>query len=416
MAIVWKTFQKGIRYYEHESRMVKKGSRQRDRYWQLKYRMGEKVISESLGWESEDWSELFVIDLSTRLARNRKEGKKPGTFKELKEENQLKNQAIIEAKTAAEEQIKMEALRNKTFGNIWNDYIKSRQYEVRSLRTVKEETGRWEVSIKPMFENIILSKLAPDHITDFIVECKNPTQLRNIRGKLEIPKQKSLSTINKHLDVISQLWNFGKNLGYCSGENPTREKTIKKIAPASKVARQRFLSETEAERLLSELKSRSLITWVKATVLLYSGIRPGEMHNLRWADVENDNIYIHKETKTIKGGPRNIKMSNKIKLALDEIRPKGEDFSLFELIFKETTEISDTFKRVVDDLKLNNGITRDTDKVVPYTLRHTFASWLAQRGTPMHTIASLMGHTTQTVTERYAHLAPSHLSQAIDTL
>ena len=416
MTIVWKTFQKGIRYYEHESRMVKKGSRQRDRYWQLKYRMGEKVISESLGWESEDWSELFVIDLSTRLARNRKEGKKPGTFKELKEENQLKNQAIIEAKTAAEEQIKMEALRNKTFGNIWNDYIKSRQYEVRSLRTVKEETGRWEVSIKPIFENIILSKLTPDHITDFIVECKNPTQLRNIRGKLEIPKQKSLSTINKHLDVISQLWNFGKNLGYCSGENPTREKTIKKIAPASKVARQRFLSETEAERLLSELKSRSLITWVKATVLLYSGIRPGEMHNLRWADVENDNIYIHKETKTIKGGPRNIKMSNKIKLALDEIRPKGEELSLFELIFKETTEISDTFKRVVDDLKLNNGITRDTDKVVPYTLRHTFASWLAQRGTPMHTIASLMGHTTQTVTERYAHLAPSHLSQAIDTL
>ncbi|WP_022660035.1 tyrosine-type recombinase/integrase [Desulfovibrio desulfuricans] len=416
MAIVWKTFQKGIRYYEHESRMVKKGSRQRDRYWQLKYRMGEKVISESLGWESEDWSELFVIDLSTRLARNRKEGKKPGTFKELKEENQLKNQAIIEAKTEAEEQIKMEALRNKTFGNIWNDYIKSRQYEVRNLRTVKEETGRWEVSIKPMFENIILSKLTPDRITDFIVECKNPTQLRNIRGKLEIPKQKSLSTINKHLDVISQLWNFGKNLGYCSGENPTREKTIKKIAPASKVARQRFLSETEAERLLSELKSRSLITWVKATLLLYSGIRPGEMHNLRWADVENDNIYIHKETKTIKGGPRNIKMSNKIKLALDEIRPKREELSLYELIFKETTEISDTFKRVVDDLKLNNGITRDTDKVVPYTLRHTFASWLAQRGTPMHTIASLMGHTTQTVTERYAHLAPSHLSQAIDTL
>jgi integrase len=50
------------------------------------------------------------------------------------------------------------------------------------------------------------------------------------------------------------------------------------------------------------------------------------------------------------------------------------------------------------------------------TLRHTFGARLAMRGVPMRAIAELMGHSTQAVTERYAHLSPEYLREAMGAL
>jgi integrase len=51
-----------------------------------------------------------------------------------------------------------------------------------------------------------------------------------------------------------------------------------------------------------------------------------------------------------------------------------------------------------------------------HDLRHTYASWLAQNGQPLTAIRDLMGHSSLAVTNRYAHLAPAHLKQAVATL
>ncbi len=58
------------------------------------------------------------------------------------------------------------------------------------------------------------------------------------------------------------------------------------------------------------------------------------------------------------------------------------------------------------------GITDDRHKVVFHTLRHTFASWLAQKGVPLHTLAGLMGQKTFIMAQRYAHLSPEGLKAA----
>lgn len=42
----------------------------------------------------------------------------------------------------------------------------------------------------------------------------------------------------------------------------------------------------------------------------------------------------------------------------------------------------------------------------PHALRHTAASWLVQAGVPLSEIQRLLGHSTPTMTNRYAHLAP----------
>ena len=64
------------------------------------------------------------------------------------------------------------------------------------------------------------------------------------------------------------------------------------------------------------------------------------------------------------------------------------------------------------ELGLNKDISDGRQKVVFHTLRHTFASWLVQKGTPLYTVAELMGHTSLEMTQRYAHLAPDTMRKA----
>ena len=78
--------------------------------------------------------------------------------------------------------------------------------------------------------------------------------------------------------------------------------------------------------------------------------------------------------------------------------------------------VSCTFARVVEELGLNEGITHPLDKVYFHTPRRTFGSWLAQNGTPIYTIAQLMGHKDLSMTQRYAHLVPDTMRAAAFSL
>ena len=51
-----------------------------------------------------------------------------------------------------------------------------------------------------------------------------------------------------------------------------------------------------------------------------------------------------------------------------------------------------------------------------HTLRYTFASHLVMNGVDLPTVKRLMGHTDIQTTMIYAHLAPEHLSDAVNKL
>ncbi len=90
-----------------------------------------------------------------------------------------------------------------------------------------------------------------------------------------------------------------------------------------------------------------------------------------------------------------------------------------ELVFpsKEGTLIlpgaTATFKRAAVECGLNHKKVAPLDKVVFHTLRHTYCSWEAQKGTPLFKIARLVGHKTTAMTERYSHLCPETESQQL---
>ena len=67
------------------------------------------------------------------------------------------------------------------------------------------------------------------------------------------------------------------------------------------------------------------------------------------------------------------------------------------------TQAGSPFRRAVKLCRFNDNITDPLYKVVFYTLRHTFASWLVMQGVPLYSVGKILGHKTTIMTQRYAH-------------
>ena len=115
------------------------------------------------------------------------------------------------------------------------------------------------------------------------------------------------------------------------------------------------------------------------------------------------------------GASRSAYMTQTIKKVFENKKSgKPEEWVFKDKEGKKFSEISRTFESVVLELGLNKGIEDPRQKVCFHTLRHTFASWLAIKGTPILTIKELLGHKTLIMTIRYAHLIPDQKRAAIE--
>ena len=166
-------------------------------------------------------------------------------------------------------------------------------------------------------------------------------------------------------------------------------------------------------KLLEALRWRSQDVHDEALLALFCGMRAGEIHNLTAADCTlATKMILLRDTKS--GKNRYAYMTPEIEEMLTR-RMQGKEPQ--DLLFPaEDGEVrrwvSSTFDRTVAELGFNKGITDARQKVVFHSLRHTFASWLVQRGTPIYEVAKLLGHSTVRMAERYSHLAPDTVRQA----
>ena len=75
--------------------------------------------------------------------------------------------------------------------------------------------------------------------------------------------------------------------------------------------------------------------------------------------------------------------------------------------------ISRSFRLAVEKIGLNKGVTDPRMKVVFHSLRHTYASWLVEKGQDLYTIKQLLGHSSISMTERYSHVSNNSLQNAV---
>jgi len=209
-------------------------------------------------------------------------------------------------------------------------------------------------------------------------------------------KGNSPATINRKLAALSRMLSFAHARGWVSRKIPiTRMRE-----PQGRI---RFLSRDEYSDITADFQANDPEMADLFVVLVETGMRLNEALLLQWRDVENGHIRIW-QNKADK--PRSIPMSTACRHALKNCDSKAYPF------MDLTTH---TVRHRWNAMKKRLGYQDDL-QLTPHCCRHTFASWLVQRGIPIYTVKELCGHKCIEVTMRYAHLKDEDRSNAISSV
>lgn len=199
-----------------------------------------------------------------------------------------------------------------------------------------------------------------------------------------------------------------------------------------------YLDETQAQQLINCLQSEPLPYRAMITVLLYTGMRRGELCGLEWSDIDFDNCLIdisrtslylsgkgifNDDTKTeaskrvikipdeaieILKEHRKEQMTAKFKLG-DQWQESGKVFTQWngKPIYPGT--ISKWFSAFI---KKNN-----LPPIHLHSLRHTNATLLIASGADLRTVSKRLGHSNMTTTSNiYTHAIKSADERAAELL
>mgnify|MGYP005811548323 CR=1 FL=1 len=233
--------------------------------------------------------------------------------------------------------------------------------------------------------------------------------LTTIRDELT-RKRMSPQSIHHHFSFIRRVINYAIRTNRWNGINPVASQGGWKM-PKVDNGRLRFFTPDEAKILLDELKKRSPQLHDMALLSLKTGLRATEIFRLKGEDVDPRGNVLH---IIAKGGERQIVHAppSIIDMLLAYKRKPGEYIFQERDTGQPIKRISKTFERAVQAI---GNATRDSQyRITFHTLRHTFASWLAQSGkVTLLELKELMRHETLTMTQRYAHLIPSQTAKKL---
>ena len=170
--------------------------------------------------------------------------------------------------------------------------------------------------------------------------------------------------------------------------------------------RVRFLTRDEAERLIAELPEHLA---AMARFSLETGLRRSNVTGLQWSQVDlaRRSAWIHADQA--KGRkPIAVPLSNAAAVLLRQQMGRHSTH-VFCFRGKPITQVStkawyQALQRAgIEDFRWHD-------------LRHTWASWHAQAGTPLHVLQELGGWESVEMVRRYAHLSSEHLADYVDRM
>jgi integrase len=229
-------------------------------------------------------------------------------------------------------------------------------------------------------------------------------------GLVELAKTRTGSTVNRYKSTLSSVFIFFiqhpdyKKLGYT---NPVRKESVSRYSENQ--AKQRFLIRDEQEALLSASKKANWGKFYLVVLLaITTGARKGEILNLKWSDIDFQNrTALLAVTKN--GKPRLIPLTQPVIAELMKYRERS-DFLIFHNTVSRTSPF-DISKSWATALKVSGiGHCRFHD------LRHTAASNLVKSGRSLFEVGTLLGHSSTSMTARYAHLAIEDTRNMVDSV
>lgn len=274
-----------------------------------------------------------------------------------------------------------------------------------TLDTYQQQLSAWAKKLPPdvMLDNLDAGDLEPyvwQHDISAASRCKRYRHLRvfvNWALKNEYIKRNPIRDLKK----------------------PKQEK--KEPAFLSPEDLDKLLQETEKHgQTVEDVAGRSPdVQWLIDTIKIAvcTGLRRGELVNLRWEDIDFEAGFLtvrnRAEFRSKSGHERRVPLAGDALKVLrrrhSELNPGGSDPVIVDRDGEpvKPDRITKRFKAMVQKAELD-------DRLHFHSLRHTCASWLSMKGVPLRTIQAIMGHSEISVTERYSHLQPEVMTQAME--
>ena len=300
---------------------------------------------------------------------------------------------------------------------------------------------RYQILTKLIIEqlgHLPLNKIRPLHIQKFknyLSVAKSKVAIKNDKGDIIDYKTYAPKTQLHYFRCLSVILNTAFKLELIK-ENPVSKVSAPKVPKKLP----QFLNVEQAKHVLDLLDKEDLKYQLAINILLYTGIRRGEMLALTWNSIDWKNkqikitqntVYVHKKiyTKSPKTETsiRTIGISNELINLLKryKIEQNIEKVKLGDL-WEDNNRIftqwngkvmhPDSISQYWKKYQKKIGIP-DEQIVSLHKLRHTFATLLLDSGeTNIKTVSELLGHSDIGTTNIYVHALETSKREAVVNL
>jgi integrase len=294
----------------------------------------------------------------------------------------------------ARDQARAAQARRVTFREYAREFLDWAKLHHKGWRT---EESRIKVMVE-CFRDVMLDALTPMDVEQFL------------DGLLA---KRTQSTRNRYRTLLHAMLNRARRHGHLTGNPMQGIAKFKEPEGRIKFA----MPEEEAairEALRPEL--RPLFT-----VSVHTGLRWSEQLALEWRDVDFlTGLITVRQSKS--GYSRQVPMNSVVRpvvmdLAGQRQRPEDPGEPVFRCLHRQADKF---FPAAVERARKSLvGDGRDGSRLDGYTWhcnRHSFASRLVMAAVDLRTVQVLGGWRTLSMVQRYSHLAPAHLQEAVERL
>lgn len=178
-------------------------------------------------------------------------------------------------------------------------------YKLKQIYLAYSETNNRNFKNNIYYINIIMDYFGENAPAQKLLLQK----IESFKEWLKIERKLKNSSINRYLEILSKMFNLGIDNGLIS-QNPV-SKVKKLLEDNHKV---RFLTKDEEDRLY-----KALPEFLKpiVTTALQTGMRKGEILNLKWSNIDFEYGFIEL-LKTKSGKARKIPISDKLRQVLNK--------------------------------------------------------------------------------------------------
>ena len=240
------------------------------------------------------------------------------------------------------------------------------------------------------------------YLTSVEVQDAREVKKENIEGFINklITDSYTKKSASRKLNSIRTFFRCLKNEGVIE-QNPSLDVSHPKYISSPP----RIFTKLEY-RALRDFAKEDERTYALVEILLQTGIKIGELANLRLSDIKEDALYIRPYGKT---PGRDLPLNGPVKKAVDEYlkgRPQSKDDHLFitrtghPLLIRNIRQI---ISRCFREIGIEKATVND--------LRNTFIAHQLRQGASVEYIAKLVGHRRLSSTERFLNLVKEEVQK-----